>query len=446
MEQTLTGWGLFPKGKATTLRPEKQGALHLPQQVRIARGLGRSYGDAAMLANGRVILMERLNRFLAFDPEFGHLRVEAGVSLREILDVMIPRGWFLKVTPGTTFATVGGCIAADVHGKNHHRDGTFCEHVMDLELLLADGSRLYCSPYHHPEVFWATAGGMGLTGIVTEATLQLQKISTSKMVVTHLPAANIEETMHILSDPKQDALYSVAWIDCLASGNKMGRSIVMNGRHASLGDLHLRDRKNPLSLCQRRETTLPFHLPAWALNRWTVKAFNEAYYRFHSRTSSSFLASYKEYFYPLDAIHHWNRLYGKRGFLQYQFAVPTETAHEALPKLLSELSKSGKSSFLAVLKRFRKQNEGYLSFPMEGFTLAVDIPLHSTLFPFLNRLDELLLSFKGRVYLAKDARLSPYAFRQMYPRWAEWKQMKDQLDPQGLFWSDLAQRLFRGDA
>lgn len=442
MQQTLTGWGLYPSGNATVTRPEKRAALTPPTQPQIARGLGRSYGDAAMLTDGHVVLMQRLNRFLEFDEAQGLLRVEAGVSLREILEVMIPRGWFLKVTPGTTFATVGGCIAADVHGKNHHRDGSFCMHVLELELMLADGSRLRCSPYLNPDFFWATAGGMGLTGVITEAVLQLQRIETTKLVVNHIAAANIAEAMDILSDPKQDAPYSVAWIDCLASGNKLGRSIVMNGRHATVDDLPVKERQNPLSVVPRKERSLPFHLPGFALNSWTVKAFNALYYKYQASSQQPFLTGYQEYFYPLDAIHHWNRLYGKKGFIQYQFVVPAATAKAALPLLLQELVKSQKSSFLAVLKRFGKQNPGFLSFPQEGFTLAVDIPVKQSLFPFLNQLDEWLLTFKGRVYLAKDARLNPQSFQAMYPRWKEWQAIKQQLDPHNLYVSDLSKRLF----
>lgn len=446
-ERVLSGWGLFPSEKMSVLRPERYTGLRAPERPCIARGLGRSYGDAALVKGGDVVLMERLNRFLELDSINGILRVESGVSLREILDVIVPKGWFLKVTPGTTYATVGGCFAADVHGKNHHGTGSFCEHVLEIELVLADGSKVRCTPTGaNAPLFWATAGGMGLTGIVTEVVLQLQKVETSWMVVEHIPTPDLDATLRVLSDPVYDAPYSVAWIDCLATGSNFGRSIVMNGRHASPNDLSLTVRQRPLHVEKGKKVTFPFHLPGFVLNRWTVGWFNSLYHKMQSRHKIPFVTSYAPYFYPLDAINDWNKMYGKRGFLQYQFVLPTATAREGMHVVLKELANSKRGSFLAVLKRFGKQNAGFLSFPMEGYTLALDLPINPSLFPFLDKMDSLLLNFGGRIYLAKDARMHATTFRTMYPRFGEWQAIKRQWDPHDLYSSDLARRLCMSEA
>lgn len=440
-KQPLSGWGRYPVSHACVIRPERCRDLALGSASALARGLGRSYGDASLNADGTVILMERLNRFLSFDDKTGLLHAEAGVSLKEILDVFVPRGWFLPVTPGTKFATIGGCIASDVHGKNHHRDGTFGSHITSLELMLADGSKKVCSPQQHPDLFWATVGGMGLTGVITEATLKLIPIETAYMKVRHHVAKNLGEIISFLNDKSKDDKYSVAWIDCLSTGTDFGRSILMSGHHATRQELPAKI-KNPLVIPSSSKRSIPFDMPSWLLNPWTVKAFNAIFYAYNKSKIQPFITDYNSYFYPLDGVDNWNRLYGKNGFVQYQFVVPSHGADTSLRRLLEELTQSRRASFLAVIKKFGNEGQGILSFPHEGYTLALDIPMSDPgLLDFLDHLDKLVLKYEGRLYLAKDSRLKPETFRAMYPRYAKWLQVKALCDPAWKFTSDLSRRL-----
>jgi FAD/FMN-containing dehydrogenase len=384
--------------------------------------------------------MERLNRCIAFDEKSGLLRAEGGLSLKEILDVFVPRGWFLPVTPGTKYATLGGCVACDVHGKNHHGEGTISKHITEIELLLADGTLRRCSPLQYPDLFWATVGGMGLTGIITEVAIQLKKIPSAYIRARHRVAPDLEAAMKLLSGEGSQDLYSVAWIDCLASGSRLGRSVVMTGHHAEQSALPAGVR-DPYQFCERRPLSVPFTMPTWLLNPWTVKAFNACYGAIQGKKDAPFTVDYDRYFYPLDAVQNWNRIYGKRGFLQYQCVLPCETAAEGLRILLEKLTASRRPSFLAVLKRFGPGGSGMLSFPMEGYTLALDLSYHPSLFSLLESLDEEVVARGGRVYLAKDARLSSSHFQAMYPRLKEWLAVKQKIDPGGKFSSDLSQRL-----
>lgn len=438
----LSGWGRYPVETCEAVRPERYQDLQAVAEHQIARGQGRSYGDAAL--GKRVILTERINRLREFNVKTGVLRAEAGVTLAEILAVIVPQGWFLPVTPGTRFVSLGGCVAADVHGKNHHHDGAFSQYVIAIELILADHSRVTCSALHNPALFWATIGGMGLTGIIGEVSLQLIPVSTAYMQVRHHPSRNLAETFALFNTASLDDKYSVAWIDCLASGIHLGRSVLMNAHHAEQADFPV---ELPLNTRSKTTRTMPFDLPALALNPYTVRLFNALYYRQQGRKTAAFLAHYSEYFYPLDGISHWNRLYGKRGFVQYQCVLPDNDAFRAVTVLLKTLSSSRRPSFLAVLKRLGAQNQGLLSFPMAGYTLALDIPLRdSGVFALLKKLDEIVLHFGGRVYLAKDAALTPQAFRGMYPRYAEWLEIKQNIDPALKFQSSLSKRLGMGYA
>lgn len=440
-KQTLTGWGRYPKSDATLVRPERCREVILQSKGTLARGLGRSYGDAALNEDRTVILMERLNRFLSFDGKSGILRAEAGASLEEILEFAVPHGWFLPVTPGTKFVTLGGCIAADVHGKNHHQDGTFGAHIQDLDLLLADKTKKKCSPKEEADLFWATVGGMGLTGIITEATLKMIPIETAYMKVQHYAAKNLDEILAMLGDKSKEEKYSVAWIDCLSTGENFGRSILMTGQHAKREDLPAKI-KDPLILKPKGQHAIPFNMPSWLLNPWTVKTFNSLFYRFQGSKTGPFITDYDSYFYPLDSLTHWNRLYGKKGFVQYQCVLPSGTGSASLKKLLEELTQSRRASFLAVLKKFGAEGEGILSFPREGYTLALDIPISDPgLFPFLDQLDELVLNYGGRLYLAKDSRMKAATFKAMYPRLPQWLAVKGKYDPAWTFSSDLSRRL-----
>lgn len=439
--QELSGWGLYPKACCQVLRPERISQLSPSREPYLPRGLGRSYGDASLNSSGKVILMERLNRILDFNEKTGIVRAEAGVTIEDLITTFVPRGWFPPVTPGTKDVTLGGCFACDVHGKNHHHTGSFAQHVKEMTILLPDHQTVKCSSKVRSEIFWATAGGMGLTGIIQEVTLQLIPIQTAFVKVHHYPAKNLDEMLDILSDPKKDDLYSVAWIDCLAKGDSLGRGVVMNGHHALLEDLP--KEISPLKQNPKNEASIPFYCPSWLLGKYGIKAFNALYYHFQSGKKSPFITDIDSFFYPLDAIKSWNRLYGKRGFLQYQCVFPHATARQGLHAILSLFSASGMPSFLAVLKRFGPENPGYLSFPKAGFTLALDIPMRDVekVLPLLEKVDREVIQQKGRVYLAKDARLSPESFRAMYPRFPEWWEEKRKIDPRWLQQSDLSRRL-----
>ncbi len=435
----ISGWGRYPVQPCELARPERYADLRSDEGSVIARGQGRSYGDAALNENRRVLLTERVDRLLELDVVNGILRAEAGMTLARILDVIVPRGWFLPVTPGTKFVSLGGCVAADVHGKNHHHEGSFGDHVLSIELILADGNRVTCTPDDKTELFWATVGGMGLTGIIGEVTLKLIPIQSALMQVHHHAADNLERLFHLMQDAELDDRYTVAWMDSSASGKNLGRGIVMCGHHVGTAelpdDLHRRIKPS-------RNHSIPFDFPAWALNPLSISAFNSRYFKKEGGRRYPFLSNYDPYFYPLDAIANWNRMYGKRGFVQYQCVIPDATALTGIRNLLDELSASRRPSFLAVLKRLGTQGRGLLSFPMAGYTLALDLPIRDAgLFVLLNKLDEIVLQHGGRVYLAKDARLSAESFRAMYSRYDEWLKIKKEVDPQNRFSSSLSRRL-----
>jgi decaprenylphospho-beta-D-ribofuranose 2-oxidase len=441
----LSGWGRYLRRLSTVTRPERASEAVPPASGHmIVRGQGRSYNSAAMLADGLVMLSERLDRVIAFDETSGVLRAEAGTTLAKVLSEFVPRGWFLPVTPGTKFVSLGGCVAADVHGKNHHRDGAFGAHVNELGLVLADGSRKRCSPTQDAELFWATIGGMGLTGIISEVSLRLRPIKTAYLVVQHRRASDLDQLLTMLEDQNLDDNYSVAWIDCLARGRSMGRGVLMRGHHADVAALQ-RKVEEPLRLKPRRRFNLNFDLPSGLLNSFSGSAFNQFYYWAQGRSETPFITDYDSFFYPLDSVGNWNRLYGPKGFVQYQCVFPPPTARRGLRELLEELAHSRRASFLGVLKRFGPEGKGLLSFPMEGYTLAIDLPVtNPELFSFLDRLDEIVMEHGGRVYLAKNPRLKPEIFRMMYPRLAEWERIKAQVDPANCFSSDLSRMLKLG--
>lgn len=446
LTQTLSGWGGMPKQQCHLFRPEKSHVLEQlitsgGESTFLARGLGRAYGDAALNENGGVILNERLNRFISFDEKSGLLECEGGVSLAEIIETFLPRGWFLPVSPGTKFVTIGGAVACDIHGKNHHRDGSFSAFVDAFDLLIANGETLTCSRDQNTKAFWATVGGMGLTGIITRVQLRLRKVNTSSLVVNYQQLPNLDAVLEqLLEDEKHT--YSVAWIDCLASGDSLGRGVLMRGEHAEIDDIKVlspRQKENPLQLASSSALTVPIDMPDFLLNSTTIGAFNSLYYAAHK--TKRVLVDYEKYFYPLDSIGHWNRLYGKAGFIQYQAALPIKQSAAGLKALLEAVSASKRASFLAVLKTFGAANEAPLSFPFTGHTLTFDIPFRDDLPEFVRQLDEITLQFGGRIYLAKDALLSAENFHTMYPRWKEWLDVKRELDPDNCFSSSLARRL-----
>jgi len=444
--QTLAGWGRYPAQQCTVVRPERYREFTPSGDSSIARGQGRSYGDAAQNDTGHVILTQRINRFLELDEVTGALRAESGVTLSEVLAVTVPRGWTLPVVPGTQFASLGGCVAADVHGKNHHHRGSFGNHLTRLDMILANGKQISCSPQQEPALYWATLGGMGLTGLIGEVSLQLMRIPSAHMLVQQQPAENLDALFRYFEDSVHDDAYTVAWIDGLANGTGLGRGIYMRAHHAAVEELPSAKQVAPLQVRTPRTRRVPVDFPAWALNPVTVGLFNRLYSRVQSRHHAPQLVPHWNYFFPLDALLGWNRIYGKRGFVQYQCVLPAAVAHDGIRALLERISASRRASFLAVLKRLGPGNPGPLSFPIDGYTLAMDFPLYGAeLFSLLTALDEIVLRYGGRVYLAKDARLSPETFRHMYPRYPEWLAVKQSVDAESRFQSGLSRRLRLGE-
>ncbi len=441
----LAGWGRYPSAEGTTVRPEKmaaarQAALAGGWGSVLGRGLGRSYGDPAFNPEGCTILTERLDRIRSFDPATGWLRAEAGLSFRSILDTFLPRGWFLPVTPGTRHVTLAGALACDVHGKNHHRDGSVGRHAGRLRMLLASGEEVECSATERPDLFHATIGGMGLTGLILEAEMRLVPVETAVIRQQVLPAGNLDSLMALLEEHDTRVPYSVAWLDTVARGRNLGRGVLLLGEHARVCDLPARMARDPLRRRPSLHATVPMDAPGGLLNRLTIGAFNGTYYNLQKRKAGQSLIAVDPYFYPLDIVDDWNRMYGKAGFVQYQLVVPASTARATLVQVLESCSARGLASFLSVLKRFGP-GMGWLSFPFEGYTLTLDFPVAPGLFEFLDELDRLVLEAGGRLYLAKDARMSPATFRAMYPEFPRWLEVKRQVDPGDRFRSAMSRRL-----
>lgn len=413
----LSGWGNYPfiDANSTIARSAEEVRMTLLKNTScLARGLGRSYGDSAL--NNNVINLTKFNYLLAFDELSGVVTCTGGVSIAELLDVFAARGWFLPVTPGTKYVTVGGAIASDVHGKNHHVHGCFSNYVISFTLMLADGSVVTCSSTENTDLFHATCGGMGLTGIVITATLKLKRIRSVFVDETIYKTADLIETLQML-DATHKATYSAAWIDCLARGKKMGRSLLMLGEHAGTGSF-IHD--------PRVVKSMPVSLPTWMLNRYSIGTFNTLYYHQFARRKTERTAFYDPFFYPLDSINDWNRLYGKSGFTQYQFVLPKESGYEGIKAVFRKINESQKGSFLAVLKATGSANDNFLSFPLEGFSLALDFKIEPSLFELLTSLDEVVMHYGGRLYLSKDVRMSEAMFKKGYPAWEKFAQVRSQ--------------------
>ncbi|SCB58347.1 FAD/FMN-containing dehydrogenase [Rhizobium aethiopicum] len=439
----MEGWGRYPRHETEVIACRLPEAL--PESVvsrpgLIARGNGRSYGDAA-IGEHSTLLCSRLDRLKSFDLADRALTVEGGVMLSDVLRSFVPRGYFPPVVPGTKFVTIGGMIASDVHGKNHHRDGGFGGHVRELKLVVASGEIVTCSRTQNSELFFATVGGMGMTGIIAEATFRLRPIETGWIAQKTIVTENLGDALTALRQT-EDATYSVAWIDCLSQGASLGRSLIFAGEHATLDQVGGTSKAERFPAWNPAKLSLPLDLPHWLLNRRSVSTFNEVYFRAGARKAAkTALVHWDKYFFPLDGMLEWNRLYGRRGFLQHQCVIPAEDALPVLSGILDRFARSGKASFLAVLKKLGAEGGGLLSFPTPGYTLALDLPVTQDVFRLLDEIDELVVKAGGRLYLAKDARQSRQTFEAGYPRLNAFKELRKATGADRHFNSRLAKRL-----
>jgi FAD/FMN-containing dehydrogenase len=437
----LSGWGNYPVSQAQLLAPRSEAELQrliTGNPSVIARGNGRAYGDSAVGVPA-TLHMRHFNKMISFDAKTGLLVAESGVLLGDIISAFLPRGWFPAVVPGTKFVTLGGAIAADVHGKNHHKDGSFRSCLEWVDVMGADGTVRRCSARENSELFNWTAGGMGLTGVILRAAIRLRQVPSAWIRQETLPAANLDAAIEIF-ERSAAATYSVAWIDCLAGGDTLGRSLVMLGEHAGLQELSYEQVARPYAVPGAGKRAVPPVFPSFALNRFTVRAFNAAYYWAGARKAGRQITDYDSYFFPLDALLGWNRIYGRKGFAQFQCVLPLNSARPGLRALLQAISAAGQGSFLAVLKRLGPQDSPF-SFPLEGYTLALDFPVNRRSLPLMQELDRITIAHGGRFYLAKDSRMSRDTLRAADPRAAEFAGMRQMSGLHPSFQSAQSQRL-----
>ncbi|MEO6983153.1 MAG: FAD-binding oxidoreductase [Edaphobacter sp.] len=440
-DEQLTGpppfesWGRYPTYGANIIPLNWQGdypavAASFHNGV-LPVGMGRSYGDVCLLKEGNLLVTTGMNRLIAFDPETGLLTAEAGITLAQILDFAVPRGFFPPVSPGTKYVTLGGAIANDVHGKNHHAAGTFGRHITQFELVRSDGTRKLCSPTENPDWYAATIGGLGLTGLIAWATLRLKPIVSRKIDYEGIQFHGIDEFLDLTNQSK-DIEYTVSWVDATSTGKNFARGIFMQGDHST--------KRDDLKPSPRPKLVFPFDAPAFALNRLSVGLFNTVFFhkQIHERVVSE--QDYESFFYPLDKVLHWNRMYGRRGLLQFQSVIPWDNAREGTIALLKEVSKSGLASFLAVLKAFGDvPSPGLMSFPKPGITLALDFPIKpDRSFPLFARLADMTREFGGRLYPAKDAAMTAPQFQAFYPQWQQFARYRDPLLTSS-FWERVTQ-------
>lgn len=444
--ELLTGWGRTAPSAAdvehpTTVDELAAGLDKPPARGVAARGLGRSYGDPAQNAGGRVLDTSAVRGLVDLDLHRGLVTATAGTSIHDLMNWLVPLGWFVPVTPGTRYVTVGGAIANDIHGKNHHRAGSWGNHVLAMTLATPAGGKVTVTPANDPDLFWATVGGVGLTGIILDATIELHPIETSRLVVDTDRTRDLDEVMALMTEGDDRYEYSVAWIDLMARGASVGRSILDRGRFARVDELPAKLQRDPLAYRADALLPMPFVAPPKLLNPLTVRAFNEAWYRKAPKLRRDHVATIPGFFHPLDAIHDWNRGYGPAGFLQWQCVVPLDAA-EAMRHIVEAFSASAATSLVNVLKRFGPANAGMLSFPQPGWTLSVDLSADvDGLGRLLDRLDEQVLEAGGRLYLAKDSRMRRSTFEGGYPRLDEWRAVRRRVDPDGVLQHDLGRRL-----
>ncbi len=435
MKKKITNWNNYPVVEAREIsfdhEKEIAGKLAPPS---IAHGNGRCYGDASL--SSEVVNTLWYDKALAFDELNGIITCQSGILLSDLIKIIVPRGWFLPVTPGTKFITVGGAVASDVHGKNHHVDGSFSRHIISMSVLTGTGETFVCGPNERQDLFWATCGGMGLTGIILDVKFRLKRISTSFIRQRQIKARNLDEVMDLFEE-NSGQTYSVAWIDCLKRGRSFGRSILITGEHANTDEVR---HKRVLMVREKALVTVPFYFPSFALNGFSVKIFNALYYAKNYRKAMDSIVHYDGFYYPLDSILEWNKIYGKRGFVQYQFVLPLAASKRGLVDILSRINKRGAGSFLAVLKLFGEQDD-LISFPMKGYTLALDFPIQPGLFEFLDELDVIVADYGGRIYLSKDARMKKEMFWRTYSNAGAFREILKRYDPDNRFVSRLSERL-----
>lgn len=440
-EIELSGFGKYPKAECRLTWPASIEAIKecLEEDTVTPRGLGRSYGDASLNENGYVAESLLMNKFLSFDDTTGIVRCEAGVSYKDLLDTFVLRGWFPPVTPGTKYVTVGGAIASDVHGKNHHKAGAISNYVLSFKILIASGEVLECSREQNSDLFWATVGGMGLTGFILECEIQLKKITSPYIYNKSIKLKNIHELFDKIEEYDEGYHYSVAWIDVVATGNSYGRSVLLLGNYADVNDLPAKLQQKSMEKYVEKKIAVPFEIPFSTLNKFTVSMFNAGIYM--TAKNSEDYQHYDKYFYPLDFVLDWNHIYSKTGLIQYQLNVPTEKGKEAIDKVLQKVVANGGGSFLAVIKKMGDQ-PGILSFPFKGFTLSMDFPVKKGVVEMCKELDKIVLEYGGRTYLTKDSILDEATFKQMYNGlWQKWMETKIKYDPNNKFSSNLGRRI-----
>jgi hypothetical protein len=428
----INGWGRYPKFNANLYYPENKSQCLdcIKKKSFIPRGAGRSYGDSANSDN--VLQSSKINQVLKFDKISGIITCEAGVTFRDLITIIVPEGWFFPVTPGTSYLTVGGAIAADVHGKNHHKEGSFSDYVLNIDMILGSGDFVSVSKKVLPDLFYATCGGMGLTGFIFSATIKLKRITSSKIIQSIQTSKSLEEVCESF-ERFSSVNYSVAWLDTLATGKDFGRSIFFLGNHADNKDFAI-EKFKPLNL--------PMKIGSFIINKYIMNVFNKIYFKRSSiKSNNKSLIDINNFFYPLDKIKNWNLIYGNKGFTQYQFVIPKKNSFLNLKKILKTISDNNEFASLAVLKLLGKNNNNYLSFPMEGLTLALDFKLSNSIIKLIKFLDEMIVDMNGKIYLAKDALMKEDVFKKTYTKWREFENVRHKYSAIGKFSSTQSRRL-----